>query len=150
MTMTAKELADAIVEVVERKHDATHGTLIAHFGDLVRGDRELIIDPPNACIAGRASVLLGEAIDILRFEKPARIIMEVAPRIVALTDGIPMPDPKLMPWIVSEPKNGGSLAKTHFAPFLLVMSCEYRASRPHPMLTRLEKNIMQGLRDSRR
>lgn len=160
-TMTAKELADAIVAVVERETDATHGTLIREFGDLAEGDQELFMDPPNVCIAGRATLLLGDALNILRAEKPARVEMEVAEELVAMVDAVPMP--KYMPWLDTLPPEGESLGETHFAPFRLVLTPEYDAAHPpvvtrykprpprtgpHPLIAELEKNIMQGLRDS--
>lgn len=161
MTMNAKELADAIVALVERETDATHGGLIREFGDLAEGDQELFMDPPNVCIAGRATLLLGDALNILRNEQPARVVMEVAVELVAMIDAVPMP--KYMPWLETLPPDGESLKETHFAPFRLVLTPEYDRAHPpapvnytpspprtgpHPLLVEHERLVLEALRAS--
>ena len=116
MPLTKQKLADRIVELVNRQGDATHGTMICHLGDAVRGKEAIYVDAANICIAVGASRVLADAIEVLMTEQPRRVAFDVAHPLVALCDGIPMPS--RMAWAKRPPRNG-SYRHPHFAPIRL-------------------------------
>ena len=114
--MNAQELADKIVEIVNRLGDATHGTLIVHTepgtidGDLSLENREM-----NVVLAVGVNELFADAFLILQREKPQRVVFDATDALISAIDGTPMPGN--MPLARKPPKHG--YKEPHFAPFIL-------------------------------
>ncbi len=109
------ELADAIVKLVRDFGSVTHGTMIQHLGDKVRGDCLFeLVDKKIVLFVG-ASALLCDALELLADEKPQRAVLRSIEMLCMIVDSAPMP--RGMPLAKRPPKHG--YKQRHFAPCCL-------------------------------
>jgi hypothetical protein len=97
--MAPQQLVDEIIYIVAMYGDCTHGELISHFGDLVRGNEELAIPVARGrvILAVGASKLLGEAIKVLQEQNTCPVQLDISNPLTVVIDGTPVPAG--MPWL---------------------------------------------------
>ena len=102
--MNAVELSDAIAQLCETDTSVTHGTLRHRFGeDAVIGDYQISLEENLVMFVG-ASKSLADAIQILRKEHPARVVLRPIEFLCHIVDRSPIP--RNMPMAQRVPKNG--------------------------------------------
>ena len=111
----AVELANAIVKLVQDFGSVTHGTMIQHLGNKVRGDCLFELVDKKVVLFVGASELLCDALELLADEEPQRTAIRSIEMLCMIIDGCPMP--RGMPLAKRPPKNG--YKKRHFAPCCL-------------------------------
>lgn len=118
MSNQGKELADDIVAMAKEyvSGGLTHGMLINRFGDRMRGDLSVVLEPSNIVIFVGVSEELLAALELLKQEQPPRLVVRPVEMLVLLIDGCPIP--RDMPLAKRRPRCGG-FKKPHFLPTCL-------------------------------
>lgn len=128
--MTAQEVADKIAECAQNLDWVSQENIIEHCGgDILRGDRECYSEETNVVFHVCVSSLFIEAINILRHERPRRVVAVPMNPLVARIDGVPLPK---LPF-AKRPPRGGRYKETHY---LLT------GYRPWSALTEKEKSLL--------